>query len=489
MDESLESSRHPVVRRPQCPACGDPGALPGPRVELGPAPKRHVASGAVRAVTPEETLERLEKHVSPITGAISWLADSTQPEDRGAAYTYRAGHRFPILGKERGLVVLRQNMRGRSGGKGRTEAQAKVSALCEGLERYCGIWFGEEPAVRATWEERGERALDIHDLMLWSDRQYAERDAWNRSQNSELHLVPVRLERDRPVDWSTVWSLTREEPRELPTAYCFYGHPDIADPDTFFCAGDSNGQGAGNTLEEAVMQGLMELVERDSVALWWYSRARVPALDLDSLGDRYYDDLREEYARMGREVWALDITSDLGIPVAVAVSRRVDGEREDLIFGFGAHADPRLAVMRAVSEMNQFLPGIRRNPRTGVPLLDDPPALEWWESSSLVTDPYLAPKDGVAARRIGELPDLGTDDLRDDVEACRARLEEAGLELFALDQSRPDVELRVVRVMVPGLRHFWRRLAPGRLYDVPPRLGWVDRPPAEEDLNPKSVWF
>jgi hypothetical protein len=53
-----------------------------------------------------------------------------------------------------------------------------------------------------------------------------------------------------------------------------------------------------------------------------------------------------------------------------------------------------------------------------------------------------------------------------------------------LDQTRPDIEVPVVRVIVPGLRHFYRRLAPGRLYDVPVKLGWRDRPLAENELNP-----
>ncbi len=55
----------------------------------------------------------------------------------------------------------------------------------------------------------------------------------------------------------------------LPTAYCYFGYPLFYEPD---CWADTNGCAAGNTLEEATVQGFMELVERDSVALWWYNR-------------------------------------------------------------------------------------------------------------------------------------------------------------------------------------------------------------------------
>ena len=67
---------------------------------------------------------------------------------------------------------------------------------------------------------------------------------------------------------------------------------------------------------------------------------------------------------------------------------------------------------------------------------------------------------------------------------CQQLVERQGLELLVLDQTRPDIGLPVVKVVVPGLRHFWSRYAPGRLYDIPVRLGWLGAPLAEEQLNP-----
>jgi ribosomal protein S12 methylthiotransferase accessory factor len=60
----------------------------------------------------------------------------------------------------------------------------------------------------------------------------------------------------------------------------------------------------------------------------------------------------------------------------------------------------------------------------------------------------------------------------------------AGLDFLALDQTRPDIGVPVARVIVPGMRHFYRRFAQGRLYDVPVKLGWRDRPTPESELNP-----
>ena len=61
--------------------------------------------------------------------------------------------------------------------------------------------------------------------------------------------------------------------------------------------------------------------------------------------------------------------------------------------------------------------------------------------------------------------------------------------MFVLDQTRPEVDMPVVKVIVPGLRHFWARFAPGRLYDVPVKLGWLPNPHPEQALNPVPMFL
>jgi ribosomal protein S12 methylthiotransferase accessory factor len=63
------------------------------------------------------------------------------------------------------------------------------------------------------------------------------------------------------------------------------------------------------------------------------------------------------------------------------------------------------------------------------------------------------------------------------------------MEVLVLDMTRPDIGLPVVKVMVPGLRHFWQRLAPGRLYDVPVDMGWLKTPLEETELNPLGLFI
>jgi ribosomal protein S12 methylthiotransferase accessory factor len=85
-------------------------------------------------------------------------------------------------------------------------------------------------------------------------------------------------------------------------------------------------------------------------------------------------------------------------------------------------------------------------------------------------------------------PDFGSKfgnlDAHEQVTACVNLAKRAGLDFLVLDQTRPDIGVPVVRVIVPGLRHFYRRFAPGRLYDVPVKLGLLERPLSESELNP-----
>ena len=99
---------------------------------------------------------------------------------------------------------------------------------------------------------------------------------------------------------------------------------------------------------------------------------------------------------------------------------------------------------------------------------------------------WLAPAPGAARRTAPEPVADATDTLRA-IEHCRAAVESRGMEVLALDQTRPDIGLPVARTIVPGLRHFWPRFAPGRLYDVPVAMGWRDAPAREEELNPVPV--
>ena len=138
--------------------------------------------------------KKYEHLVSPITGVVRMLMPVRQ--DDGIAHVYMAGHN-PAMKMDR-LDHLKQGLRNASSGKGMSETQAKVSALCEAIERYSGeLTGGELRVTRALQDWKDGEAYHPNDVMLYSPRQYAEREAWN-NEGSRFNHVPEPLDGTRP---------------------------------------------------------------------------------------------------------------------------------------------------------------------------------------------------------------------------------------------------------------------------------------------------
>ncbi|NJP19306.1 MAG: TOMM precursor leader peptide-binding protein [Hydrococcus sp. CRU_1_1] len=486
---SLQIQNHLLIKRPQCPVCGEAEYSNSNRkplpITLESRKKTFTTDGGHRCIAPEATIAKYEHHISPLVGAVRGLKRASQSSN-SLTPIYAAGHNFATMFDN--LFFLRENLRGKSGGKGKTEIQAKASALCEALERYSGIYQGNEIRRKSTYKAMREMAIHPNHCMNFSDRQYQTRQEWNNTCPSFFQRVPAPFDEDREIEWTPIWSLTHKEFKYLPTAYCYYGYPTSDSP---YCWADSNGTAAGNTKEEAILQGFMELVERDGVALWWYNRLKQPAVDLDSFDQPYFHALKDYYRSLNRELWVLDLTSDLNIPVFVALSRRCDSNIEDIIYSFGAHFDPIIGITRALTELNQVLPAVLSVAPDGSTqyTLPDALAMEWWRTATLKNQPYLLPDESIAPKTYADYPRWENDDLLVDVMACIETAAQHGMEMLVLDQTRPDIGLNVVKVVVPQMRHFWKRLAPGRLYDVPVKLSKFSTPLQEEQLNPIPIFL
>ena len=480
--KALETRAHKVQKLPDCEVCGEP-MKEGPasaeraRIFLKNRPKRFTADGGHRVCRPEETLKTLEPLISPITGIIP---DLFKRIDSDEVHVYSVKQVSPLAPDFRNNARL--GHRSNAAGKGASDIQAKVSCLAEAVERYNLHSRGNEPRFRARLGDLGEDAIHPHVLLNFSKRQYASREEWNE-ENQEFNWVPMPFDETKEVAWSPNWSLTREEIRWLPAFYCYF-MPEV-DEDHLFCRSDSNGCASGNNLEEAILHGFLELVERDSMALWWYNRVRRPSIDLDSFNDPFLHQMVHFHRRQGRTLVVLDITSDLGIPAAIALSWDEDGG--SILIGSGAHLDARLAVSRAVTEANQMMPWLKAKGKTPQSVSQQRESnrqiIRWLREATVENQPYVLPTEG-EMKTAADFPRLHTNDLLKDIRICVDILRNRGMEVIVLDLTRPDVDFSTVSVSVPGLRHFWARFAPGRLYDVPVEMGWLDRKLDESDMNP-----
>ncbi len=479
--------KHYVTRRPQCPACGgkklrDPRRAPAP-IELKGGKKLIMTSGGYRSVSSRATVARNKKHVSPLSGVVTKL--ERIDVDLPLNSNYYAGHNFS--GPAESVDELRAGLSGGSFGKGSTAEQGEASALMEAIERYSGIYQGDEIRLtrRFTDFAPGD-AIVPNDVLLFSEAQYRNAERQYREQHQgpqhdheehDDHGTPTPMPFDpaAEMEWSPAWSLRDKRFKYLPTSMLYFFYRGGPSPEQMIFA-DSNGCAAGNTREEAIVQGFLELVERDSYAIWWYNRVQRAEVDLAQFDDPYIRDLKSQLADTGRRVWAIDITSDLGVPSFVAMSHSDKDGVEFVEYGSGSHFDARIAMLRSLTELNQFL-------SIGLLGARDTSGRDESGAFRLQNHPYLLPS-GPGTLPAGLGADFGRLDTREQVMACVDITTRAGLDFLVLDQTRPDIEVPVVRVIVPGMRHFYRRFAPGRLYDVPIKLGLLDRPVAEAGLNP-----
>lgn len=446
---------HRLHREPDCPRCGAPA---GSRAEPSPVPRpiRHRSDGGFRIEEPAATVRHLAPFVDRLTGIVRNL--SVRPAATGEPQVAVAAYPHPVPAAS--WAELRARPRVAAAGKGTTRSQAVAGAVAEAIERSDGVIRGDEPRRLATAAELGGEALRPSDLLLYSAGQLAEGAA-------------SALDDDQPTEWTALRSLRDGGRRWMPTSLAWYGY---TPPDGGWShPADSNGCAAGRCREEAILQGLLELVERDAAALWWYNALDRPALDPHD--HPAVDAVRTLCAGRGLSLHLVDLTSDLGIAVVVALA--VDAGRKDLRLGFGAHLDAGLAVGRAVTELAQFLPapgGTTPADRRAASVVPS------WLAESLRRPERAATPPGELDRP------APVDDFATALDTVLGRLARAGLEACALDQTRRPELLHVVRVVVPGLRPWYRRLGPGRLYDVPVAMGWVEIAREEHQMEPQPLY-
>ncbi|MFL6833983.1 MAG: TOMM precursor leader peptide-binding protein, partial [Xanthobacteraceae bacterium] len=435
--------KHYVAARPQCSVCGrkelrDPARAAVP-IELGAGSKLMMTSGGYRTVSSRATVARFRKHVSPLTGVVSRLdrIDADLPLNTN----WHATHNFSAPAQS--VHELRTGLSGGSFGKGSTAEQGEASALMEAIERYCGIFQGDEIRMTRRFVDFAPGdAIPPNDVLLFSDAQQ-RRDRTPAMHPHEATPMPAAFDPSAEIEWSPVWSLRDERFKYLPTSLLYFFYRGLA---AYNHHADSNGCAAGNTLAEAIVQGFLELVERDAYAIWWYNQSQRRQVDLDQFDDSYIRDLRYQLAETGRRLWVLDVTSDLAIPSFVAITHWMDEGRENIEFGSGAHFDTRIALLRALTELNQFLSiGLMGGGKADKSSLDGTTPLRL-QDHPFLTPSHEPPIQPASVAKFGAL------DTREQVTACVSLAQRAGLDFLVLDQTRPDVEVPVVRVIVPGLR-------------------------------------
>ncbi len=367
-----------------------------------------------RVVPPEETLKRVEK-VLPDIG-VTRVAEISGL-DRIGIPVYSAIR--PSSAK--GAISV-------YAGKGATPVEAKVSVMMEAVERYSSEFHNADKkrVIIGTYSEvsNGRTAVNPQSLIL-----------------PGILLPNVKL------DWIDGFDLMHKKEVLLPCNAVF--HPYLA-PFRLFRS-NTNGLASGNTLEEAIFHGLMEVVERDALSVAEATREtgrEIVIAEKDGLAFELYD----KFVKANVEVKLWYLPTDSGIPTVLAATD--DKELMDpslLVMGVGTHMDARIAVLRALTEVAQSratqIQGAREDTdrervvrRIG------------YERMKRLNGHWYA--DGKEKVRLEELPDLSTDSHKGDIEKAIKMLKGIVDAVVVTDLTRDNLGIPVVRVTVPGLEMY-----------------------------------
>ncbi|MBJ3775062.1 YcaO-like family protein [Acuticoccus sp. 2012] len=354
---------------------------------------------------------------------------------------------------------------GAAAGRGMSRAEARRAAVFEAIERACSLTGGpSDPRVRHAPAGLG-RPIAAETLSHYSSDQMKNLLV-NAKFNSSTSC-------GYPVDelWIPGYNLVApEDRRALPASAVLFGEDvRLGLPPVF---SSSSGAALRDTVAAAARHGLLERLERDHVAIWWYNRLIVPRLDTAAAMALLPGALADWLAGRRRATWHLVLPSDLGVTAIVALSARADGTHPAI--GAAAGLDPATAVLSATLEMLQgeiALAHMRAAQRTATPP-PVPELLAWSVATNARAIPFLAGEGTAAPPDALAWPNL------------LARLAEQGIAAYVADLTRPEFDVPVVRVVSPELRDWQPRFAPGRLFDVPVALGLRDRPLAVDELNP-----
>ncbi|HZE20574.1 MAG TPA: YcaO-like family protein, partial [Desulfobaccales bacterium] len=308
-------------------------------------------------------------------------------------------------------------------GKGATPVQAEASALMELVERFSFFsYINDGPLLYTRARDLANQALPFPVV------------ARSLFDASPAAAAATRFYEDWPLYFAPATNLTRDEGLYLPIHW-------------FYLIEEYNGPAAGNCLEEAVLQGLCEVVERHVGSVISFERRPTPAIDPDSVTDPAARELLAKFQKNGIVLHLRDFSMDTGIPTvaALAYDPATFPQDSEIVFTAGTTTDPTKSLIRALTEVAQLAGDFHR--RTSYrPTLPKYETLE--EAAYLMAPGPLKPLDS--------LPNLSRPNLKDEIRLCLEALGRLGLEVLVVNTTHPDLDLPAVYVLIPGT-HFLER--------------------------------
>ena len=320
-------------------------------------------------------------------------------------------------------------------GKGATVEQARASAMMEGFERYSAEKQDidqEKISISAYNEIKNESVLNPNDLLLPKSFE---------NQNSEM----------QKLEWIEAEEIISESPILVPANAVF--HPYIPNREIKPCAmamfkGNTNGLASGNVIEEAVLHGIFEVVERDAWSIFELTKRNKKQIDLDTIENDTVSELVEKFTEQGIKIKLMDITADLKIPTIVAsADDTVLKDAALLTLGVGTHLNPEIAAIRALSEVAQSRATQIHGTREDT-VRADFMRKAGYENMKRTNKDYFVEEDEKI--NLSDIENKITGSIKRDIEVSIEEVQKAGLDkVIYYDLTREEIGVNVARVIIP----------------------------------------
>lgn len=310
-------------------------------------------------------------------------------------------------------------------GKGATPQQAEASAVMELAERFSFFSFYRNP--KNFFEEKycniKNKAIPF------------EMIAQSVHDNYENIDISQKIFENLPQKWTKAFNLTRNKEVFIPF-------------DWFFTINEFNGPSAGNCAEEALSQGICEIVERHVSSIISQEKLKVPRINPDSATEPLVKEMILKYRNAGIKFYLSDFSLEMGIPSVgiLAYDPSTFPEKSEIVWTAGTTPDPQKALSRALTEVAQLAGDFNTSSNyvaSGLPKflkIDEAEFITKQESKTEITS----------------LPDLSNNNIKVEVENCIFALKKKGMEVIVVNTMHPLLEIPAFYTIIPGT-HFRER--------------------------------
>ncbi|RLC20547.1 MAG: hypothetical protein DRH93_13435 [Deltaproteobacteria bacterium] len=310
-------------------------------------------------------------------------------------------------------------------GKGGTPAQSEASAVMELAERFSFFSFVKKETnfFYSTPKELGEKALSYDQIIK------------SVHDNKEDALKVKPIFDSLPLKWTKGYNLTKQKEVLIPFNW-------------FYMINEFNGPSAGNCTEEALSQGICELVERHTSSIVSHENLNIPGINLDSFTDPLVIEILNKYEKEGIKVYASDFSLDTGIPtIGILAWDPVTFPRmSEIVWTAGTSPDPEKAMSRALTETAQLAGDFNSGSNyvaSGLPKFTS------IEDARFITHPEKMVNADT-------LSDLSNNNIKTEVENLIQTLDKKGYQILAISTLHESIEIPAFYTIIPGA-HFRER--------------------------------